>query len=141
MFHSSNSAILFVSHGDPLQILQAVLNGVSENSSFFEAVADLKTSDNIVSSLLSQHRKFALLTGELRRVVWIPFGFVYHYQITAHRIVDLDQQVVLATTGLINRKDHLLIVESYVNAFISTLYNWNTTGFFIHYYNDAGTLL
>ncbi|TVU07188.1 hypothetical protein EJB05_47231 [Eragrostis curvula] len=64
-----SSSILFVSHGDPLQIMQAVLSGVSECSSFLEAVAYRKVGDNMVSSVLSQHRKFALLTGELRRVV------------------------------------------------------------------------
>ncbi|GJN12093.1 hypothetical protein PR202_ga30340 [Eleusine coracana subsp. coracana] len=64
-----SSAILFVSHGDPLQIFQAVLNGANENPLFLEAVADCEVRDTMVHSALSQHRKFALLTGELRRVV------------------------------------------------------------------------
>nr|CAB3483969.1 unnamed protein product [Digitaria exilis] len=66
-FHSS--AILIVSHGDPLQIFQAVLSGAKENSSFLEDVSDLKVKGMTVASVLSQHRKFALATGELRRVV------------------------------------------------------------------------
>ncbi|XP_062186234.1 uncharacterized protein LOC133889779 [Phragmites australis] len=66
-FHSS--PILFVSHGDPLQIFQAVLSGAKENSSFLEDVTNMKTEDTTVPSVLSQHRKFALHTGELRRVV------------------------------------------------------------------------
>ncbi|KAF8769090.1 hypothetical protein HU200_006945 [Digitaria exilis] len=66
-FHSS--AILIVSHGDPLQIFQAVLSGAKENSSFLEDVSDLKVKGMTVVSVLSQHRKFALATGELRRVM------------------------------------------------------------------------
>nr|CAN59902.1 hypothetical protein VITISV_002890 [Vitis vinifera] len=62
-------AILVVSHGDPLQILQTILNAVKEDreprsndlASRIEAVR--------VPSILSQHRKFALLTGELRAVI------------------------------------------------------------------------
>ncbi|KAJ8767069.1 hypothetical protein K2173_012584 [Erythroxylum novogranatense] len=60
--------ILVVSHGDPLQILQTILNAVHQQSG--------SISDDLVStvqsvkihSILSQHRKFALLTGELRLV-------------------------------------------------------------------------
>nr|CAB3486501.1 unnamed protein product [Digitaria exilis] len=63
------SAILIVSHGDPLQIFQAVLSGAKENSSFLEDVSDLKVKGMTVVSVLSQHRKFALATGELRRVM------------------------------------------------------------------------
>lgn len=66
-FHGS--AILIVSHGDPLQIFQAVLSGTKENSSFLDEVTDLKKKGLLAPSVLSQHRKFALLTGELRRVV------------------------------------------------------------------------
>lgn len=65
-FHSS--AILIVSHGDPLQIFQAVLSAAKENSSFLD-VSDLKVKGTTLASVLSQHRKFALATGELRRVV------------------------------------------------------------------------
>ncbi|KAJ1270335.1 hypothetical protein BS78_06G046000 [Paspalum vaginatum] len=64
-FHSS--AVLFVSHGDPLQIFQAVLSGGS--STFLDDVTNLKAEDAMVASILSQHRKFALVTGELRQVV------------------------------------------------------------------------
>ncbi|ONM18809.1 Phosphoglycerate mutase family protein [Zea mays] len=77
-FHGS--AILIVSHGDPLQIFQAVLSGAKENMSFLDDLTNLKVKDTddltnlevkdtMVASILSQHRKFALITGELRRVV------------------------------------------------------------------------
>ncbi|WVZ84003.1 hypothetical protein U9M48_031087 [Paspalum notatum var. saurae] len=66
-FHSS--AVLFVSHGDPLQIFQAVLSGAKESSTFLNDVTNLKAEDEMVASILSQHRKFALATGELRQVV------------------------------------------------------------------------
>jgi len=66
-FHSSE--ILIVSHGDPLQIFQAVLSGAKENASFLDGVRDLKVKGTAVASVLSQHRKFALATGEVRRVV------------------------------------------------------------------------
>uniref|UniRef100_A0A0D9W2S5 Uncharacterized protein n=2 Tax=Leersia perrieri TaxID=77586 RepID=A0A0D9W2S5_9ORYZ len=68
-FHMRSSAILIVSHGDPLQIFQAVLKETKENSSFLDEVSDLKKRGMIASSVLSQHRKFALLTAELRRLV------------------------------------------------------------------------
>ncbi|XP_066350583.1 uncharacterized protein [Miscanthus floridulus] len=66
-FHGST--ILFVSHGDPLQIFQAVLSGAKENMSFLDDLTNLKVKDTRVASVLSQHRKFALITGELRQVV------------------------------------------------------------------------
>ncbi|XP_025825594.1 uncharacterized protein LOC112901008 isoform X4 [Panicum hallii] len=66
-FHSSE--ILIVSHGDPLQIFQAVLSGAKENTSFLDGVRDMKMKGTAVASVLSQHRKFALHTGEVRRVV------------------------------------------------------------------------
>ncbi|KAE9448655.1 hypothetical protein C3L33_19452, partial [Rhododendron williamsianum] len=60
--------ILVVSHGDPLQILQTILHAAKEHdgpncdlASRIEAVK--------VPSVLSQHRKYALLTGELRAVI------------------------------------------------------------------------
>ncbi|KAJ7978694.1 Phosphoglycerate mutase family protein [Quillaja saponaria] len=61
-------AILVVSHGDPLQILQTMFNAVNHHrepscndlASRFQAVQ--------VPSILSQHRKYALQTGELRAV-------------------------------------------------------------------------
>uniref|UniRef100_A0A453AH62 Uncharacterized protein n=1 Tax=Aegilops tauschii subsp. strangulata TaxID=200361 RepID=A0A453AH62_AEGTS len=66
-FHGS--AVLIVSHGDPLQIFQAVLSGAKENPSFLDEVAGLKKESLVVPSVLSQHRKFALNTAELRQVV------------------------------------------------------------------------
>ncbi|CAL9228686.1 unnamed protein product [Arabidopsis halleri] len=59
-------AILVVSHGDPLQMLQNVFHS-----------AKLQEGDGLperfqmsrVASVLSQHRKFALLTGELRPLI------------------------------------------------------------------------
>nr|GEU56881.1 metal-independent phosphoserine phosphatase isoform X2 [Tanacetum cinerariifolium] len=62
-------AILIVSHGDPLQILQTILNAVREHvgpdgGDLASRVATIK-----VPSVLSQHRKHALLTGQLRAVV------------------------------------------------------------------------
>ncbi|KAL1190186.1 Metal-independent phosphoserine phosphatase [Cardamine amara subsp. amara] len=60
-------AILLVSHGDPLQMLQNVFHSAMQH----------KTGDGLaqrihktrVASVLSQHRKFALLTGELRPLI------------------------------------------------------------------------
>ncbi|KAK1434379.1 hypothetical protein QVD17_00118 [Tagetes erecta] len=62
-------AILIVSHGDPLQILQTILNaarkqgapGGGDLASRIEAIK--------VPSVLSQHRKHALETGQLRAVI------------------------------------------------------------------------
>ncbi|XP_058742735.1 uncharacterized protein LOC131615613 [Vicia villosa] len=62
-------AILVVSHGDPLQILQTVLHAANKHKE--------PTPDDLASILaavqvapiLSQHRQYALNTGELRRVV------------------------------------------------------------------------
>ncbi|KAA0035985.1 metal-independent phosphoserine phosphatase [Cucumis melo var. makuwa] len=60
-------AILVVSHGDPLQIFQAMMGSAAKQ--------DGSTSSNDLSSIfqalitkpvLSNHRQFALLTGELR---------------------------------------------------------------------------
>lgn len=62
-------AILVVSHGDPLQILQTILHAAKKHKE--------PTSDDLASILaavqvapiLSQHRQYALNTGELRRVI------------------------------------------------------------------------
>ncbi|RLM66036.1 uncharacterized protein C2845_PM16G01840 [Panicum miliaceum] len=54
-FHSSE--ILIVSHGDPLQIFQAVLSGAKENTSFLDGVRDLKVKGTAVASVLSQHQQ------------------------------------------------------------------------------------
>ncbi|CAN6234364.1 unnamed protein product [Urochloa humidicola] len=48
-FHSS--AILIVSHGDPLQVFQAVLSGAKENSSFLDDVRDMKVKGTAVASV------------------------------------------------------------------------------------------
>ncbi|KAJ6311128.1 hypothetical protein OIU76_015786 [Salix suchowensis] len=62
-------AVLIVSHGDPLQIFQTVLNATKQNteSSSNDLASIIRAVK--VSSVLSQHRKFALVTGELRSVV------------------------------------------------------------------------
>ncbi|KAI3947775.1 hypothetical protein MKX01_034440 [Papaver californicum] len=59
-------AVLVVSHGDPLQILQTIISATDKAPS-----DDFKTRVEAVKvpSILSQHRKFALLTGELRQLV------------------------------------------------------------------------
>ncbi|KAL2936870.1 2 3-bisphosphoglycerate-dependent phosphoglycerate mutase [Bienertia sinuspersici] len=62
-------AILIVSHGDPLQMLQTILSAAKEQSesscsNFLSKLEAVK-----VPSILSKHRKFALETGELRAVV------------------------------------------------------------------------
>ncbi|KAM7257846.1 hypothetical protein ACFE04_013587 [Oxalis oulophora] len=58
-------AVLIVSHGDPLQILQTLLNAAKQNTaccdSFTSRIESVK-----VGPVLSQHRKYALETGELR---------------------------------------------------------------------------
>ncbi|KAJ6897279.1 hypothetical protein NC651_023217 [Populus alba x Populus x berolinensis] len=61
-------AVLIVSHGDPLQILQTVLNATKQNTE--SSSNDLASIIQAVKvpSVLSQHRKFALVTGELRPV-------------------------------------------------------------------------
>ncbi|XP_021609802.1 uncharacterized protein LOC110613140 isoform X2 [Manihot esculenta] len=62
-------AVLIVSHGDPLQILQTILNAVKQHNG--STCNDLSSRIQAVKipSILSQHRKFALLTGELRLVI------------------------------------------------------------------------
>ncbi|GFQ01857.1 hypothetical protein PHJA_002329700 [Phtheirospermum japonicum] len=63
-----NCALLVVSHGDPLQILQATVNAAKETGK--SPVNDLISRIDAVKvpSVLSQHRKFALNTGEFRRL-------------------------------------------------------------------------
>ncbi|XP_022971095.1 uncharacterized protein LOC111469867 [Cucurbita maxima] len=62
-------AILVVSHGDPLQIFQTVMGAaMHENGSGSDELAS-RLQAAITKPILSQHRKFALLTGELRAVV------------------------------------------------------------------------
>ncbi|XP_047940614.1 metal-independent phosphoserine phosphatase [Salvia hispanica] len=60
--------VLIVSHGDPLQILQTVMNaakedGRSEGNDLVSRIEAVR-----LSSVLSQHRQFALDTAELRRL-------------------------------------------------------------------------
>ncbi|KAL0356511.1 UNVERIFIED_CONTAM: hypothetical protein Scaly_1336800 [Sesamum calycinum] len=60
---------LIVSHGDPLQILQTILSAAKEQAT--SPANDLMSRIQAirVPSVLSQHRKFALNTGELRQLV------------------------------------------------------------------------
>ncbi|KAL6546160.1 hypothetical protein OROGR_010034 [Orobanche gracilis] len=66
-------AVLIVSHGDPLQILQTII----VNAAAAEAAREHENSppvNDLISrldapSVLSQHRKFALNTGQLRQLV------------------------------------------------------------------------
>ncbi|KAF8377708.1 hypothetical protein HHK36_031092 [Tetracentron sinense] len=62
-------AILVVSHGDPLQILQTILNAANQQTG--SGCDDLMSRIQAIKvpSILSQHRKFALLTGELRPII------------------------------------------------------------------------
>lgn len=62
-------AVLVVSHGDPLQILQTILNAAkddkgSDNNDLTSRIQAVK-----VPSIISQHRKRGLSTGELRAVI------------------------------------------------------------------------
>ncbi|GAV60124.1 His_Phos_1 domain-containing protein [Cephalotus follicularis] len=61
-------SILVVSHGDPLQILQTMLNAAKQHTSSCDDLAS-RIQAVKVTSTLSQHRKYALLTGELRAVI------------------------------------------------------------------------
>eukprot|EP00243_Klebsormidium_subtile_P001681 TRINITY_DN13073_c0_g1_i2.p1 TRINITY_DN13073_c0_g1~~TRINITY_DN13073_c0_g1_i2.p1 ORF type:complete len:230 (+),score=39.51 TRINITY_DN13073_c0_g1_i2:199-888(+) len=60
---TSGSHVLFVSHGDPLQILQALLSGAFLSQSLLAG-----NVETVVLKALSTHRTFALGTGELRRI-------------------------------------------------------------------------
>ncbi|XP_062176596.1 uncharacterized protein LOC133881638 isoform X1 [Alnus glutinosa] len=62
-------AILIVSHGDPLQILQTVLHAVKQHIASSSNDLASRVQAARVPSILSQHRNFALLTGELRAVI------------------------------------------------------------------------
>ncbi|XP_078174063.1 phosphoglycerate mutase family protein isoform X2 [Carex rostrata] len=61
-------AVLIVSHGDTLQILQTLLQNLKENPSSNDDI-EQRIKGLIVNTVLSQHRKFALLTGELRQII------------------------------------------------------------------------
>ncbi|XP_059461451.1 uncharacterized protein LOC132190465 isoform X1 [Corylus avellana] len=62
-------AILIVSHGDPLQILQTVLHAVKQHIASSSNGLASRVEAARVPSILSQHQDFALLTGELRAVI------------------------------------------------------------------------
>lgn len=64
-------AILVVSHGDPLQMLQTILYAAKEHKGAESACSDTRSRLEAVkvSSVLSKHRRFALETGELRAVL------------------------------------------------------------------------
>lgn len=64
-------AILVVSHGDPLQMLQNVFHSAKQQEG--DGLAE-KFQLSRVASVLSQHRKFALLTGELRPLIWLAIN-------------------------------------------------------------------
>ncbi|EYU38025.1 hypothetical protein ABFS82_02G001600 [Erythranthe guttata] len=62
--------LLVVSHGDPLQILQTVLNAAKEQGQQTDENGLISRMEAVkVPDVLSQHRKFALNTGELRQLV------------------------------------------------------------------------
>lgn len=61
--------VLIVSHGDPLQILQTIMDAAKEGGRTEGNDLISRIEANRVPSVLSQHRKFALDTGELRRLV------------------------------------------------------------------------
>ncbi|KAE8654361.1 hypothetical protein F3Y22_tig00117048pilonHSYRG00082 [Hibiscus syriacus] len=61
--------ILVVSHGDPLQILQTILKAASKQMGSSCGNLASRIQAVRIPSILSQHRKFALLTGELRTVL------------------------------------------------------------------------
>ncbi|GFY89813.1 phosphoglycerate mutase family protein [Actinidia rufa] len=62
-------AILVVSHGDPLQILQTIIHAAKEHNELVGNDLESRIRTVKVPSVLSQHRKYALLTGELRAVI------------------------------------------------------------------------
>lgn len=62
-------AILVVSHGDPLQILQTILKAAKQQTESTQDSLSSKMQLVRTPSVLSQHRKFSLLTGELRKVI------------------------------------------------------------------------
>ncbi|XP_075672895.1 uncharacterized protein LOC142642429 isoform X2 [Castanea sativa] len=62
-------AVLIVSHGDPLQILQTILNAVKQQTVSSSNDLASRIQAVRVPSILSQHRKHALLTAELRAVI------------------------------------------------------------------------
>lgn len=62
-------AVLVVSHGDPLQILQTILNAAKDDKGSDSNDLTTRIQAVKVPSVISQHRKFALSTGEIRVVI------------------------------------------------------------------------
>ncbi|XP_074275756.1 metal-independent phosphoserine phosphatase [Silene latifolia] len=62
-------AILIVSHGDPLQMLQTVLSAAKEQNESNCSNLGSRLTAVKVPSVLSKHRNFALETAELRAVI------------------------------------------------------------------------
>ncbi|WOG95730.1 hypothetical protein DCAR_0415057 [Daucus carota subsp. sativus] len=62
-------AVLVVSHGDPLQILQTILNAAKDTKGSDSNDLTSRIQAVKLPSIISQHRKFALLTGEIRAVI------------------------------------------------------------------------
>ncbi|XP_057496134.1 uncharacterized protein LOC130781095 isoform X2 [Actinidia eriantha] len=62
-------SILVVSHGDPLQILQTIIHAAKEHNELVGNDLESRIQAVKVPSVLSRHRKYALLTGELRAVI------------------------------------------------------------------------
>lgn len=69
MFLCCRCTLLVVSHGDPLQILQTIVNAAKEQGQTLKSDLISRMEAVRVPSVLSQHRKFALNTGELRQLV------------------------------------------------------------------------
>ncbi|KAF3434853.1 hypothetical protein FNV43_RR21940 [Rhamnella rubrinervis] len=61
--------ILVVSHGDPLQILQTILNAAKQHEGSSCTDFESIIQEVRIPAILSQHRKSALNTGELRAVI------------------------------------------------------------------------
>ncbi|KAL9316866.1 hypothetical protein ACSQ67_017867 [Phaseolus vulgaris] len=66
---STRCAVLVVSHGDPLQILQAIVHAANQHKepTYNDLASIVKEVE--VAPILSQHRKYALQTGELRAII------------------------------------------------------------------------
>ncbi|KAL4586410.1 hypothetical protein LXL04_011046 [Taraxacum kok-saghyz] len=82
-------AILIVSHGDPLQILQTVLDAFGEKVGPEDGGLASQLAAVKVPSFLSQHRKHALLTRQLRAVEAVAIGRTFasmkHYQVDGNK--------------------------------------------------------
>ncbi|KAI4342198.1 hypothetical protein MLD38_026849 [Melastoma candidum] len=62
-------AILVVCHGDPLQILQTMVEAAKQEQGSNDGDFTLILQSVRSPEILSQHRKYALLTGELRSLI------------------------------------------------------------------------